>query len=295
MNTIASIGAEVPHDLLVATGRYAGPLGWTIDREFPRAAQWLESKFAPWVFSILEDWANGAFDAHEAVVITRADDNAQRLYYYLCELQRQGLIGGPEPVLFDVTQISRASSVARECDAVRALAARFGLDDAALEAGIRATNTRRAVAAPDAGGGNACLLSGTPAPDRRVHAMIEAAGWRACGPTLAELWADPGEPVAEGTGDPALAIARQVQAGRGGNRSFHDRGAAVVAEARAVQARAAVLWFIEEDEALVWHLPAQRRALEAAGIPVLALTRRDWRGTDGLGAEIAAFLADLDA
>lgn len=296
MNTIASVGAEVPYDLLVATGRYAGPLGWNIDREFPRATKWLESKFAPWTFSILEDWAAGAFDQHAAVVFTRADDNAQRLYYYICELQRQGLIAGPEPILFDVAQIARPSSLEREVDAVRALAGRFGLDDEGLEAGIAKSNLRRGSAVSVAGGaGQACLLAGTPAPDHRVHQLIERSGWRAAGATLDQMWADPGSPVVEKTGDPVRAIARQVHAGRGGNRSFIDRAAAIIAEADSAHASAAILWYIEEDEALVWHLPAQRAALEAEGIPVLILTRRDWRATDGVGDEIAAFLAECQA
>lgn len=290
---IASVGAEVPYDLLAATGRYAGPLRWSIDRDFPHAAQWLESKFAPWVFSILEDWASGALDALEMVVLTRADDNAQRLYYYLCELQRQGLIGGPEPVLFDVAQISRGTSLEREVRAVRALAERLGVTDAAMETQIRATNIQRASTPVSTAGKRTCLLAGTPPPDRRIHAMIEQAGWAASGKTLAELWSDPGPLVEEGTGDPAAALARQIHGGRVGNRSFADRGALVVEELRAAGAQAAILWYGEEDEALVWHLPSQRRALEAQGVPVLVLTRRDWRGRDDAAEQIAAFLGGL--
>lgn len=292
MTKIASIGAEVPHDLLAATGTYAGPLTWDIDRTFPKATQWLESKFAPWVFSILEDWASGAFDALEKVVFTRADDNAQRLYYYVCELQRQGLIGGPEPLLFDVSQIDRGTSLDREIRAVRALAERLGVSEPALEAGIVATNTRRLARKPAyVSSGQCCLLAGTPAPDRRLHAVIEQAGWVAIGQTLADLWRDPGPLVEESSGDPYAAVARQVHAGRVGNRSFADRGALIADDARSASARAAVLWYGEEDEALVWHLPVQRRALENLGIPVLVLTRCDWRGQDGVAEQITAFLS----
>jgi len=97
--SFASVGPLLPHDLFAASGRYAGPLGWTLDRPMPFAAEWMENRFAPWAASILEDWAAGAFDAHEAVVFARADDSAQRLYYYLCELRRRGVMtGGPEPL-----------------------------------------------------------------------------------------------------------------------------------------------------------------------------------------------------
>lgn len=293
MTKIASIGAEVPHDLLAATGTYAGPLTWDIDRTFPKSNQWLESKFALWVFSILEDWANGAFDTLEKVVFTRADDNAQRLYYYVCELQRQGLIGGPEPLLFDVSQIHRETSLDREVRAVRALAERLGVSEKALEAGVVATNVQRAANRPaEFPEGNHCLLAGTPAPDRRLHAMIERAGWIPIGQTLADLWRDPGPRVEDGSGDPYAAVARQVHAGRVGNRSFADRGALIAADAQSASARAAVLWYAEEDEALVWHLPAQRRALENLGVPVLVQTRRDWRGQDGVADQIATFLLE---
>jgi hypothetical protein len=56
-----------------------------------------------------------------------------------------------------------------------------------------------------------------------------------------------------------------------------------------------VLWYAEEDEAEVWHLPAQKRALAEAGIPALVLTRRSWRGDDGVDADIAAFLKEQGA
>jgi len=58
---------------------------------------------------------------------------------------------------------------------------------------------------------------------------------------------------------------------------------------------AAILWYTEEEEALVWHLPAQRRALEQAQLPVLILTRRDWSARDGVDGEIDNFLKGFNA
>ena len=284
---IASLGPDIPLELLQATKRLAGPLGWNIDRDFPQAGQWLESKFPRWAFSIVEDWAAGAFDQLETVVFSRGDDSAQRLYYYVCELRARGLLAGPEPVIFDVARIGRALSEARCIASVRQLAERLDVSDAALEAAIAAT-TPGATAANE---GRICLLGGTPPPDERLHRAIAAAGWQARGKTLAESWLGDGLAAQAGTGDPCAALGKRLHASRGGVRSFADRGAVLVAQLRECGGHAAVLWFAEEDEAEVWNLPAQRRALEAEGVPVLVLTRRDWRANDGAPEEIAAFLA----
>lgn len=294
--TIASVGPLLPHDLFAASGRYAGPLGWRLDRPMPFAAQWMENRFAPWAASILDDWAAGAFDAHEAVVFARADDSAQRLYYYLCELRRRGVIaGGPEPLVFDSAQGPRASSLGRTTQAVRGLAERLGVDEAALEAGIAATNAARQAALMPETTGRTCLLIGTPPPDRTLHAAIEHAGWRADGATMTLAWANPGAPVDETSSDPCAAIARQIHTSTLGNRAFTDREAALRTRIAATGAKAAVLWYAEDEEAEVWHLPGQRRVLEEAGLPALAMTRRTW-GADSEAAErIDAFLKGLAA
>ena len=69
------------------------------ERPTPAADRWMESKFAPWARAILEGWAAGEYDDLGQVIFSRADDSAQRLYYYLCELQRRGLVGGPEALI----------------------------------------------------------------------------------------------------------------------------------------------------------------------------------------------------
>jgi hypothetical protein len=290
MTMIACLGPDIPMELLTGTGRYAGPLGWNIDRDFPLASQWLESKFPRWAFSVVEDWAAGALDHLDTVVFSRGDDSAQRLYYYICELRSRGLLAGPEPVIFDVARIARASSEARCVESVRKLALRLKVDNAALEAAIAGVQP---VSDKAEGGGRACLLGGTPPPDDRLHRTVAAAGWQAQGKTLAEAWLGDEQPAKAGTGDPSAALGQRLHASRGGTRSFADRSSALVAYSRECQASAAVLWFAEEDEAEVWSLPAQRRALEAEGVPVLVLTRRDWRANDGALDEIAAFLKEL--
>lgn len=291
---IASIGPGLPQDLFAATGRYRGPLGWNVDRDIPAADRWLESKFPPWARSIAADWAEGAFDDLELVVFSRADDAAQRLYYYLCELQRDGTVRGPEPFLLDIAKVTRSSSLDHSIAWVRKLAARLALDDAALEAGIAATNATRD-ATPLPAGGRVCLLDGTPPPDDRLHDAISDAGFVPLGPTLAGLWRDPGPRVDTGSGDPAAAIGRQLHARPDAQRGFGNAAVAAAERARAAKAQAAVLWYTEEDEARVWDVPAVRAALADLGIPTCVLTRRDWTARDGATDAIRTFLKELPA
>lgn len=297
MSGIATVGADIPRDLLHATGRHVGPLGWRLDRPTPNADAWLESKFTPWARSIMQDWSEGRFDDLETVIFSRSDDNSQRLYYYICELRERGSLAGPEPLIFDVARLLRPSSRDHMTAQVQKLADRFGLNDAAIERAIVETNAYRRTRSAESGKApinSVCLLAGTAPPDRRLHGMIEDAGWTAAGPTLADLWRDPGGPVPEGTGRPVDAIAGQIYATQRGPRGFYDSAARIAQQAADVGASAAILWYTEEEEALVWHLPAQRRALEQAGVPLLTLTRRDWAARDGVDREIDQFLKELN-
>jgi hypothetical protein len=286
---IAHVGPNMPIDLLRATGRYAGPLAFDPNRATPAADLWMESKFAPWARSILEAWHAGAYDHLATVVFSRAEDSVQRLYYYLCELQRRGLVGGPEPLILDIAKIPRPTSLARTAACVRLLAERFGVGALALTQAVEQCNRERAA---DSGAphGRVCLLTGTPPPDRRLHTGIESSGFAAVGPTLAETWTALGEPVDLARGDVFDALALQVHASPLGPRAFVDAGAELRAAVAACEAKAVVLWQIEEDESQAWHLPAQRAALAAAGVRSLILTRRDWLARDGAGEEIRAFL-----
>lgn len=290
---IAYAGPNLPHDLFEATARNAGPLAWNIDRAMPAADRWLESKFAPWTRSVVQDWADGALDHLEAVVFSRADDSAQRLYYYVCELRRAGSIKGPEPLILDIAKIARASSIARTEAALRQLGQTLVVDAQALSSAIASGNAaRQDGTVPVASDAPVCLIAGSPLPDDRMHRMIAQNGWAACGRTLADEWADRG-PVIDETGDPFAALARQIHARHLDTRGFYDRAGALAQQARAVKAKAALLWLIEEDDTTVWHLPALRAGLEGMDLPVHVATRRDWSCRDGIDAEIAAFLQGL--
>jgi hypothetical protein len=268
-------------------------LPWVLGQPTPHADRWLESKFPIWSRSIVEQWAIGGFDELEAVVFSRGDDAVQRVYYYLCELQRRGLVRGPQPIIFDIAQIPRATSEAHTIASVRELAAQLQLDDAALEESIGKTNSDRAATGSERGGHPACLLLGTPPPQRVLHDAVAAAGFWTVGETLAETWSNPGPKVEEASGDPAAMIGRQVHARRDDRRGFLDAGEAAAEQVRRQAAAAAILWYSEEDEARVWQLPRVRAALEALEVPALVMTRRDESGADGAPDEIRSFLKGL--
>ena len=267
---IAHVGPNLPQDLLRATGRHAGTLPFDPDRPTPIADQWMETNFAPWARAILEGWAAGEYDGWGQVLFSRADDSAQRLYYYLCELQRRALVGGPEPLILDVAKVPRASSVARMEASLRKLANSWGVDGSTLATAIDACNADRAAAKP-MGGQRNCLLAGSPPPDSRLHDAAARVGFNLAGPTLAETWAQLGARVDVTDDDPISALARQVHADPAGPRSFADAGGALVQAIADCGAEAVVLWQIEEDEAQAWHLPAQRAALASEGLPALVM------------------------
>lgn len=318
-NPVGFVGLDIPLEVLTAAGRTACHLPWNRTLPTPRADSWLESGFAPWTRNMLEDWADGRFDLFDRVVFTRGDDNAQRLYYYICELQRRGEIKGPRPEIFDVAYIRRATSADRTHTAVASLCARFGV--ASDDLAIAAVNARRdAMAAWQAGrrgdgpfherlaraslfgevtatapAGQAArrvLLAGTPPPDGRLHEAVERAG----GAIIAEAhdrsldWLGP---RVDEDGDPVAALAEAIHNRTVGARTFGDRGERLVAAARAARADAVLLWLIEEEESEVWHVPAQRAALAAAGIPALVLTRRAW--LDDISGEVSNFLTERAA
>ncbi len=290
---IAIAGPNLPLELLEATGRFAGAVPFDPERETPRASQWVENKFLPWARPVIEAWANGEYDDLDQVLFSRADDTSQRVYYYACELQRRGHIGGPEPVILDIAKIPRDLSRDRTIMKLRELGERLGVSAEALEAEILKANARRRAAVAD-DPRPVCVLSGTAAPDGRLRDAIAAAGFATVGQSVVEEWLSLGEAVEEGTGDPYAALGRKLHCAPA-NRSMADRGEMLANAIRQNGARAVILWRVDEDEDQGWHLPAERAAIEAAGIPGLVLTRRDWLACDGAIDEITSFLKEAQA
>jgi hypothetical protein len=314
---IGFVGADVPIDVLLASGRPFGHLPWRTAGETPWADRWLESSFPFWARSILELWQEGAFDALDAVVFSRAEDASQRLYYYVRELQRRGVLRGPKAHVFDIALLARPTSLAHTTAAVAALAAALDTPQGGLPAGVERANELRAalsalergratdgafyerlgraalwsdpspwlasVGAPpaDASHGLRVLLAGSVPPDDRLHRAIEAAGAHVVAETHVHRLGRLGSPIALEGAAPEAAIARHAVTTSVGPRAVLDRGAWLVAEAAAARAAAVVLWLTREDEALAWHVPAERRALAAAGMPTLVLTAARWQADDG--------------
>ena len=325
---LAYVGSDLPTELLMVPGRAACHLPWDAAQPTPLADQWLESSFVPWTRSVLEFWAQGRFDFFDAVVFSRGDDSAQRLYYYICELQRRSLVAGPTPLIFDVAKAGRTSSVRHTIAAVKRLAEQLEISDLDLQGGIKRANQRRRLYADieAARGSTGCryeriaraslfadiddrlreasfeapgpepraLLSGSTPPDDRLHIAIEATGWVVGGEWYDRSLARFGSENSIEIDDPAVAIGTHAHSQAFGARSFSDHASALVDAAHRARADAVVLWLIEEDEALTWSIPRQRSALAAAGIPVLVATRRRWDASDGIAAEIAEFLTARD-
>jgi hypothetical protein len=323
-DAVGIVGCDVPIDVLLASGRPFGHLPWRVADATPWADGWLESSFPYWARSILEQWHDGAFDALETVVFSRADDASQRLFYYICELQKRKVLRGPAPHIFDIALLPRESSVAHTAAAVGELARALGVEPRRLPEGIERANRLRhrlddlqrarasdgpfyerlaraalqsdatrwldALAMPsEAASGARVLLAGSVPPDERLHRAAEDE--RAC--IVAEAHVHGlrrlGRPVEVLGEAPERAIAQQLMSATIGPRAILDRARWLIAAVDAARAAAVILWLTREDEALAWQVPAQRRALAAAGIPMLVLPAASWRADDGALESIAEF------
>ena len=78
---------------------------------------------------------------------------------------------------------------------------------------------------------------------------------------------------AEGSLD---AIADHYHGLQVSTRAFIDRAAVIKNLAEESRRTGVIIWLIEEEDALIWDLPAEMSALQASGIAVLRLVRRRW-------------------
>ena len=334
---IGLTGEDLPRELVHAAGAWPLRLPAAPAQATPLANRFLESGFLPAHRAITQLWLAGALDFMSAVVFSRANDSAQRLYYYLCELQRTGRAKGPRPLLYDLAKIPRRSSLVHTERATRRLAEELGAPLAQLPAAIEITNRRRRLwAALDAArrgpspprgewsaqllrlaglyepasfdtaleealssarprwSGPRLQLAGSTPPDERLHLAIAAAGGCVVQESGEGCLAPLAVPLEWGS-DPCAAIAQHYHRLNYGPRAWEDYAAQVVAQAKAARANGVVLWLIEEDEALAWHVPALRQQLSAHGIPLLCLTRQRWDASPAALAPIGAFVRGLGA
>jgi hypothetical protein len=333
---IGFVGTDVPVELIVAADAFPLLLpAQATHRPALRAAAYLEPSFAPLERSIAEQWLGGEFDFVESVVFTRAADSAQRLYYYLCELQRRKLCDGPVPLLYDLAKIPRASSADYAQLATGRLAQALGSDAGRVRTGIEIRNHRRELlrrlqglrqqpAAPNgtvvervqraadrchagqfdqaltawlnlprpAHSGPRLILAGSAPPDARLHEAVEQAG----GLVIAE-WGDHaltrlGAPIDCGS-DPIKALSSHYHTLPHGPRMFADCAAGLFELVRSGAADGVIFWLLEEEEALVWDLPQQQRALRERCIPMLTLARCRWDIDEAALAAVRDFAAEL--
>jgi benzoyl-CoA reductase/2-hydroxyglutaryl-CoA dehydratase subunit BcrC/BadD/HgdB len=349
---IGYFGAEIPVELILASGAFALRLPSAVTPACAAADLYLESSFMPESRSIAEQYLQGAFDFLQGIVLPRSNDSAQRLYYYLCELRGRGLSTGPTPTMYDLAKIPRESSKAHSRAATRRLAAELKSDMAALPAAITTRNRRRdlftataqlraALAMRGSEADRICraadfcaaddfdaafserlastadsqavsgvqgepglhgesglhgvprlVLAGSAPPDERLHRAVEDGG----GNVIAEADAHAARAVAGPPIDPAASIdgvADHYYSLQDSTRAFSDRVAAIIAPVQQTNADGVIIWLVEEDDALIWDLPAQMSALAARPVAALALQRRRWDCGDGALAEIQAFVARL--
>jgi benzoyl-CoA reductase/2-hydroxyglutaryl-CoA dehydratase subunit BcrC/BadD/HgdB len=314
---VGMVGADIPVEILLASGAMPLQLPVLADQPTPLADRYLEPGFSPAARSIAQQWLSGACDFLQAVVFSRSDDSAQRLYYYLCELQRSGGTAGPRPMLYDVAKIPRQTSRRHTEDSTLRLANELGCDFTALPDAIERRNRRRrllealalsramdlafglefdtALAAwlerpRSVHTGPRLILAGSVPPDERLHSAVEAAQGRIVDEVGDHSLARFGAPIA---GSTIRSLSDHYHALPCGSRGFEDRPDRLVARAAACGAHGVILWLIEEDETLVWDAPGMQQRLSASRIPVLTLARRRWDLRDDALELIGEFTARL--
>jgi len=129
------MGWDVPVELLLAADAVPVQLNALAHSgDTVLADGFLEASFSTQSRIVADRWLAGDLDGLDAVIFSRSDDSAQRLYYYLCELQRMGECKGPKPLLYDLARIRREASVAHTIESTRALAVAVGADESRLMA-----------------------------------------------------------------------------------------------------------------------------------------------------------------
>lgn len=133
------------------------------------------------------------------------------------------------------------------------------------------------------------VLAGSAQDTPDLHLLVEAAGGRVVGDyhPLGDLLI--GEAAPTGFA-PLEGLTRRYQSGLMSSRTFPRPPEAITRFAKARQADLVIFHFWKVEEALTWDYPAERRALEAAGVRTLAFTDQPYGIDPGLAAPIARAL-----
>ncbi len=329
---IGYVGHDTPIELIFAAG--ATPIGihGVAGRGTPRADQYVETTFSPASRSIAEQWLNGELDELEAVIFSRSDDSAQRLYYYLCELQRRGLCNGPRPLLYDIANWNRDSSLAHTIASTRHLARELGASSETLPRAVERVRARAQLLAAVAESTLAPQLARGSFTQRLVR-------------TADRDWSETFDPTLRAAKDPTPASPDATRLMLIGSTPADERlheaaeraGANIVAtlneatpqridaaaitgdafeeiarrcrahswramlqspndfcdRAMALGVAGVILWTVTEDAALAWAAPRIERALHARGIAVLPLVMQPWNVAAHTLDAVAAFAAEV--
>lgn len=330
---IGYVGHDIPVELILAANALPIAIQGRVGHATPTADRYLEPTFLPAIRSIAEQWLTGELDGIDAVVFTRSDDSAQRLYYYLCELQRRGLCKGPTPLMYDLASGDRASSEAHTIVATRALGQSLGASEAALHDAMQRVRERMAMMLA----ATRTTLVTPPARGSFVQQMIRAAERDWSVEFDQSLSAQDPSPVAvdalrlmlvgsvpsderlheiaesnsanivatintqtpygydstPNKSDPYRSIARRCRAHPW--RAILHSPELIRERARESQVDGVVLWTVAEDTGLAWVCPPLERALRASGIEVLTLTMQSWDVPSGTLDALQHFVRTLRA
>jgi benzoyl-CoA reductase/2-hydroxyglutaryl-CoA dehydratase subunit BcrC/BadD/HgdB len=136
------------------------------------------------------------------------------------------------------------------------------------------------------------LLAGSAPPDERLHRAVEQAGGNIVAESDAHASNAVSQPAISASGS-IDAISDHYYALRSSTRAFIDRAEEVRTLAADAQVDGVIIWLIEEEDALIWDLPAESSALQAGGIRTLCLARRRWDADDRTLQEITQFVRSL--
>jgi hypothetical protein len=325
---VGYVGNDIPVALILAAGALPVRLRAKADAGTARIDHFVETSFAAELRVIANQWLEGSLDHLDAVIFARGDDSGQRLYYYLCELRRRGLCGGPTPLLYDVASLAREASFEHTLESTRLLAAEVHASTHLLEQALqrlkrradllRAVQARRALPAPLPGSA-AWALEYAAACDWRDEFDDCARRWlseatllhiprrvvlagdplpdnqmhlaiEVCGASVVLELTESTLAGEQTQRDPLCAIADEFQRRESPAVSMRRNGRWLAECALDQRADAVIVWLSEQNEALPWEIARQMRALRDAGIPALLLDRQPWQLSALVLAQVMDFV-----
>lgn len=334
--SIGYLGWDVPVELILAADAVPVQLSaLPHSGDTTLADRFLESSFSAHSRVVADRWLSGDLDCLEAVIFSRGDDSAQRLYYYLCELQRMAECKGPRPLLYDLARIQRGTSLAHTIESTRALAAAIGADESRLSKAIERVAARERLLAK-----LAKLRMTDEVPLGSVaHRIVRGAGsdWSEEFARSLQEWLDKPTTVeprkrvllvgsvpsddlvhaaievdgtvvvgelneasiptrhARHTGSVVEIIAHRCYEQTSSIGTLLQSPADIVATARALRADGVIVWMLATDTGLAWEAPRIERALRETSLPTLMLTSQPQTLSADALTQIAQFRRTLEA